>query len=68
MLTLDLIGNAGLIRFSIKWNWVLAANSDFLTPISLQPNVVDLRYFQLWHLLDQFSLRYHRFTPSGLKL
>ena len=44
MLTLDLIGNAGLIRFSIKRNRVLAANSDFLTPISLQPNVVDLRY------------------------
>ena len=24
-----------------------AANSDFLTPISLQPNVEDLRYFKL---------------------
>ena len=45
MLTLDLIGNAGLIRFSIKRNRVLAANSDCLTPsISLQPNVVDLKY------------------------
>ena len=28
-------------------NYVFVANSDFLTPISLQPNVVDLRYFKL---------------------
>ena len=34
-------------------NWVFVTNSDFLIPISLQPNVVDLRYFKLWILLDQ---------------
>ena len=27
--------------------------SDFLITISLEPNVVDLRYFKLWILLDQ---------------
>ena len=30
---------------------------------SLQPNVVDLRYFKLWNL----SLKFQRFTPSGCK-
>ena len=28
-------------------NWVFATKSDFLLPRSLQPNVVDLRYFKL---------------------
>ena len=37
----------------IQRNWVFVTNSDFLIPISLQPNVVDLRYFKLWILLDQ---------------
>ena len=32
-------------------NWAFATNSDFLIPISLQPNVVDLRYVKLWILL-----------------
>ena len=31
-------------------------NSDFLIPISLQPNVVDLRYFKLWIMLHQIIL------------
>ena len=34
-------------------NWVFAPNSDFLNPISLQPNVVKLRSFKLWFLLEQ---------------
>ena len=34
-------------------NWVFATNSDFLIPISLQPNIVDLRYFKLWIMLDR---------------
>ena len=34
-------------------NWVFATNSDFLFIISLEPNVVDLRYFKLWILLDR---------------
>ena len=45
-------------------NWVFATNSDFLIPIYLQQNVVDLRYFNLWFLSD-LSLKYQRFTPSG---
>ena len=31
-------------------NWIFATNSNFLFPISLQPN---FRYFKLWILLDQ---------------
>ena len=34
-------------------NWVFATNSGFLTPISLRPDVVDLRYFKLWILFYQ---------------
>ena len=30
-----------------------ARNSDFLTPVSLQPHVVDLWKFKRWILLDQ---------------
>ena len=33
-------------------NWVFATNSDFQFPISVEPNVVDIRYFKLWTLLD----------------
>ena len=33
-------------------NWVFATNSDFLIPISLDSNVVNLWYFKLWLLLD----------------
>ena len=36
-----------------KRNWVFATNSNFPIVITLQPNVVDLRYFKLWILLDQ---------------
>ena len=34
-------------------NRVVAANSNALFPISLNPNVVDLWYAKLWDLLDQ---------------
>ena len=37
----------------LERNWVFATNSDFLITISLEPNVVDSRYFKLWILLDQ---------------
>ena len=43
-------------------DWVFATNSDFRVTISLQPNVVDIRYFKLWILL-----KYQKFTPSGCK-
>ena len=37
----------------IGWrNWVFATKSDFLIPIPLQRNVVNLRYFKLWIMLD----------------
>ena len=39
--------------FFVQRNWVSATNSDILTPISLQPDVVDLWYFKLWFLLYQ---------------
>ena len=34
--------------------WIqMLLNTDFLIPISMQPNVVDLRYYELLILLDQ---------------
>ena len=43
-------------------------NSDGLSPISLQPNVVDLRYFKPWIIRwFNLSLKYQRFTTSGGK-
>jgi len=55
----------------LERNWVFAAISNFLTPISLQHNVVDLRYIKLWILFHQIksnlSLKYERFTPTGCK-
>jgi len=37
--------------------------------ISLQPNVVDLRYYKLLILLSVIlSLKYQKFTPSGSKV
>ena len=47
--------NAVFKRIIVKRNCVFSTDSDFLIPISLQPNVVDLRYFQI-----QFCI-----TPSG---
>ena len=35
-----------------KRNWIFATNSDFLTSISFQPNLVDLLYFKLIILLE----------------
>ena len=40
----------------VKRSWVFVINSDFLIPASLQPNVVDLRYFKLWIALHQIIL------------
>ena len=37
------------LQFLLKFCFV---NSDFLIPISLHPNVVDLRYYNPWILLD----------------
>ena len=52
-----------------KSNWVFASNSDFPIPISLQPKVVDLRYFKPWTIFDQiiWFWNYQTFTPSGCK-
>ena len=35
------------VRPFVQRNWVFATNYDFQIPISLRPNVVDLRYFKL---------------------
>ncbi len=49
-------------------NWVFVTNSDFQIPISLQPNVVDIRYFKLYPVrLNIQSLKYQTFTLSGCK-
>ena len=31
----------------VQWNWAFATNTNFLIPIYLQPNVVNLWYFKL---------------------
>ena len=41
---------------------VFATNSDFIIPISLKHDVVDL-----WYELCYLGLKYQRFTPSGCK-
>ena len=43
--------------------------SDFLNLIfvTLQPNVLDLRYFRLWFLLDWISFKKRIFTQWGCK-
>ena len=46
-------------------NWVFVTNSDFIIPISLQSNFVDVRYFKLWILLDQITyVGYNNFSQS----
>ena len=45
-------------------NWVFATNSDFLIPISLQFNVVDLRHFKLWNHLHQIIHHLKVYTIS----
>ena len=45
---------------------VFATNSDFLIPISLQPNVVDLKYMVSVRS-NNLSFKYQKFTPSGCK-
>ena len=32
-------------------NWVFATNSYFIIPISLQSNVIDLRYLKFWIMI-----------------
>ena len=40
-----------------------------VSPLYLEPDVVDLWYFKLWmnEWLNSLSLKYHRFTASGCK-
>ena len=54
-----------LNTFIKKRNWVFAANSDFLIHMSLQHNVVYIRYFKLWIVLcsNNLSLKYQMLTP-----
>ena len=42
----------------IDRNWVFATNSDFPVPISLQPDVVNLRYFKLSVWSYNLSIKY----------
>ena len=50
-------------------NWVFATNSDFLIPISLDCNVVNLLIFQTISSVrsNNISLKYQRFTTLGFK-
>jgi len=41
---------------SIERNWDFATNSDFLIPLSLQPNVADIQYLKRWVTLDQIFI------------
>ena len=54
----------GPVKF-MEGNYVFATNYDFLIPISLQPNGLDLRYFRLMNSVrsNNVSLNYHRFLP-----
>ncbi len=47
-------------------NWVFATNSEFIIPISLEPNVANLWYFKLWSNKIH-SLKYLRFTTLESK-
>ena len=44
----------------------LQQTQDFLIPISLQSNLVNLRHFKQWIMLDQI-LNYQTFSLSGCK-
>ena len=45
-----------------------ATNSEFLIPLYLQPNIVDLSYFNLSIMLaKKFNLKFQRFLRSGCK-
>ena len=54
---------------SIKRNWLFATNSDFLIPISLEPYVVNLWYFNFLIFLSKksHSLKFQRFTTLESK-
>ena len=60
--------NIHFVGFKIQGIESLSQTLYFLIPISLQPNVVDLRYFKIYILIEKnLSLKYQRFTPSGGK-
>ncbi len=52
-----------------KRNLVFAINSYFLIPLSLWPNLLDLKIFQNKNsiLSNNLSLKYQRFTTPGWK-
>ena len=56
------------IKKNSQRSWVFDTNSDFLIPISLQPNVVDLRYFKLWILLHQIILVWNIKTSGSIDI
>ena len=77
----ELIGSSFVLNIKMQWaitaiytkwesqrNWVFVINYDLQIPLSLKPHAIVLRYFKLWILLDEKSLKYQRFTPSGGKI
>ena len=47
----------------------MITNTNFLIPISLQPDVLDILHFKLGLIMDLFdkSLKYQRFTQLDCK-
>ena len=45
----------GPVKF-MEGNYVFATNYDFLIPISLQPNGLDLRYFRLMNSVRSINI------------
>ena len=42
-----MLSNSWIVLQSIQRNWVFVTNSDFIIPLSLESNVVNLLYFKL---------------------
>ena len=51
----EAVGAQSSAKNPIKGIESLSQNSDFLIPISLQSNFIDVRYFKLWILLDKIA-------------
>ena len=62
------------ILFYLKRSWIFATNSNIKTPISLEPNVVNLWYLKLWcnriHSLKylKFKIRFQRYSDKKVRV
>ena len=69
MITSGLDNQFRILNEPLK-KWVYATNSNFLNPLFLQPDVVDLWYLKIWILFDQIVKvwKKQRLTPSCCKI